>query len=236
MTFNTLGIILKREPWKETGRIYTIYTREAGKVLAVGRATRKPISKLSAHLEPFTLAELHLAHGRRTETICGARLQRSPEPLVADEARHAAAAFAVEAFDHFVKYGERDLKLWDLLDGYLVGLQDAPEADIHQRLESHVWDFMDALGYRPNIEACAMCETVPFGDTRFLPVRGVIVCMRCEPDERMLAGVERYRHGEPNLRAGLAFLEAHLDKPIWSLPIVRGLLISDAEKATVRVF
>jgi DNA repair protein RecO (recombination protein O) len=65
-TYHARGIVLRRETWRDAARLYTVYTREAGKLLAIGRGTRKALSKLGAHLEPYTLVDLHLARGRRT--------------------------------------------------------------------------------------------------------------------------------------------------------------------------
>lgn len=239
-TFHARGIILRRELWRDAARLYTIYTRETGKLMAVGRGTRKLLSKLGAHLEPYTLVDLHLARGRKLETVCGAIMLRSPEPLAADDARYLAACFTAEAVDHFVKTGERDDELWNLIESWYADLAVLPEDKIAGRLAVFVWRFMAHLGYHPKLDDCLECgRALRYETVRFLPVRGAAACRACLLDERSLVGAVSLAPSErdeiaaclegdstplaaPAVRAAaLSLLEAHLDRPLTSLPLVR---------------
>lgn len=244
MTFHTEGIILRRDTWRETGRMYVIYTREAGKVLAVGRGTRKILSKLAAHLEPYSRAELFLARGRRHETVAGAKLTRASEPFVEDDIRHVAASFVAEVFDQLVKWGDRDERLWELLDGFYGGLADAEADTVPATVAGYLWRFMDALGYGPRLHECLICEKPPSPQgIWFMPTSGSVSCRTCRPDERSLiaaepvdaAGVEEIRsflYGDgvegvsspTAVRAAHLFLEAHLDRPLMTQPLLRELM------------
>lgn len=240
-TFHATGIVLKREDWRDAARLYTLYTLEAGKLLAVGRGTRKPVSKLAAHLEPYSACELHLARGRKMETVCGAVLARSSEPLSRDEGRHLAAAFVAEAADHFIKPGEPDPATWRLIEGAFVAVSSAPLADLPALAAAFAWRLMDRLGYHPSLDRCASCDAV-FASGLFLPVRGTVLCGDCRPHERDLAGAEPLDAeaigavrdclaGRPPAlspracAAGLAFLEARLDRPLATLPQVRAMRV-----------
>lgn len=244
MTYHTEGIILKRETWRETGRMYVIYTKEAGKLLAIGRGTRKVLSKLAAHLEPYTTADLFIARGRRYETLAGANMTRSPEPLVQDDTRHVTASFFTEVLDHFVKWGQKDDELWDLLNGFLQDLEHISEEQIQYRLAGFLWEFMDHLGYGPILDQCSVCETENLqGAVWFLPISGAVACRTCRPEERSLVGAElidmqalrelRDFLADPEkkevmspatIRAGHIFVEVHLDRSLTSLPILRTVL------------
>lgn len=238
-TYHATAIILRREPWRDSARLYTLYTREWGKLLAVGRGTAKSTSKLAAHLEPFTLAEVHLAKGRRLETVCGAVLKRQPEELVADSARHAAASLFAEAVDQLVKWNDRDERLWSLFENFLNELATTDNASAS--LAGFTWRLLERLGYRPALESCAACRTGLDGGGLFLPLKGVTLCAACRPHERDLAGAQPLRpealqsiRGGLNddastispatLPAALSFLEVHLDRPLNSLPVVREVL------------
>lgn len=223
-TYHVRALVLKREPWRESARLYTFYTREHGKVLAVGRGTRKLLSKLGPHLEPYSAVDLHLARGRRLETVCGASMTRSSEAFSADEHRHLAAAFIAEAADQLIRRGERDETMWDLLEGAFAGLAVLPAAAASARLEDFIWAFMDRLGYRPKLDACLSCARPLFREpVRFLPLHGAAACAACHLPERDLVGAVILRPGEPSLEAALAFLEARLDRPLATLPAVRAL-------------
>jgi len=241
-TYHCRGIVLRRETWRDTARLYTIYTREHGKLMAVGRGTRKLLSKLGAHLEPYTLVDLHIARGRRVETICGAILLRPPDVLASSDARYLAASFTAEAVDHFVKTGERDDDLWHLLEGWYADLAVLPEEKIDERLSAFIWRLMTHLGYRPKLDACVECgRSLRYEAVRFLPTLGGAACGVCLLDERALVGavpveamaregIAACLDGDPNpsippsaRTAALALLEAHLDRPLSSLPLVRSL-------------
>lgn len=244
MTYHTEGIILKRETWRETGRIYTVYTREAGKLLALGRGTRKVLSKLASHLEPYTTADLFIARGRRYETLAGASMTRSPEPLVANDERHVAVSFFAEAVDHFVKWGEKDEELWGLMDGFLEDLSNIGKDRLPHRLAGFLWKFMDHLGYGPLLHQCSVCETEKLhGAAWFLPTSGTVACRTCRPEERSLVGAElvdavsleelkaffldpekKEIRTPTAIRAGHIFAEVHFDRPLISLPILRQVL------------
>lgn len=233
-TYHVRAIVLKREPWRESARLYTFYTREHGKVLAVGRGTRKLLSKLGPHLEPYSAVNLHLARGRRLDTVCGASTARSSEAFSADEARHLAAAFIAEAADQLIRQGERDETMWDLLEAVFADLAVLPADAVLARLESFIWAFMDRLGYRPKLDACIICGRSFFREAvRFLPLHGAAACADCRLPERELIGAvplpiegQAPRGLTPRcqgLPAALAFLEARLDRPLATLPAVRAL-------------
>lgn len=229
MTYHATGIVLRREAWRESARLYTIYTREAGKVLAVGRGTRKILSKLAAHLEPYSSVEVLLARGRKTEVVCGAAMIRSPEALAADERRHLAAAFVAETVDQLVKMGERDEWLWSLIDGFFNDSRFISADRIGHGLSGFLWRFMSHLGYHPKLEECSECgRDVRAEAVRFLPVRGTAVCRACPLPERELVGAVLMPAAAPTFAGALSFLEAHLDRPLASLPAVKSLLLLGA--------
>lgn len=244
-TYHARGVVLRRESWREAARMYTIYTREAGKLLVVGQGTRKILSKLGPHLEPYSTVDLHLARGRKTETVCGAILVRPPDQFVAHDQRYLAVSFAAEMIDHFVKFGDPDPELWRLIETWHADLSTIPLDRVESRLSVFVWRFMSHLGYRPKLDDCFECgRSLRFEVSRFLPIPGTAVCGRCVLSESHLAGSETLTHQSVeavirllddtasaplsndsfSFAASLAFMEARLDRPLTSLPLVRAMM------------
>lgn len=56
----TEGVVLARDAGRRFDDRYTIFTKEAGKVVAHSTGTRRIVSKLAPHLEPGTLAKLRI--------------------------------------------------------------------------------------------------------------------------------------------------------------------------------
>lgn len=83
-THQTLGIILVSEEFGEGHRLYTIFTKDFGKVQAEARGVQKTSSKLAGHLEPFSLSQLFLIQGHHYWRIGGSVIQKGYESLKTD--------------------------------------------------------------------------------------------------------------------------------------------------------
>src|SRR3989339_1692485 len=70
--FKYTAIVLGKTDVGETDRIYTFYTREAGKIRAMGRGAKKSTAKLAGNLETGNLAEVWVMKGRGLGNISGA--------------------------------------------------------------------------------------------------------------------------------------------------------------------
>lgn len=68
----TSCLVLHSIKFKEHDRIYTLFTRERGKVQARGRGVRKINSKIGPHLQPLSIIDIQLVEGREWYTITGA--------------------------------------------------------------------------------------------------------------------------------------------------------------------
>ena len=73
-TYKTQGIIIKRRNFGEADRILTIYTKRSGKISAIAKGVRKPLSKLGGHLELFYVTDFILSEGRNFDIVAGAEL------------------------------------------------------------------------------------------------------------------------------------------------------------------
>lgn len=76
-TYKTLGIVLASRKARNADRLYTIYTKDLGKIIAQAAGAQKITSKLAGHLEPFSLSQLFLAESRGHFKIAGAQLLNS---------------------------------------------------------------------------------------------------------------------------------------------------------------
>jgi DNA repair protein RecO len=54
----TLGFVLSKKDVKEYDREYCFFTKKYGKINLIAKSVRKPLSKLSAQLEPPALIEI----------------------------------------------------------------------------------------------------------------------------------------------------------------------------------
>lgn len=86
---------MRGRPLGEADRIYTLLTRERGKVGAVAKGVRRARSAMSGRLEPFAEVRVSLHKGRSLDVITEARTIRSYwDGLVRPDALATASLFA----------------------------------------------------------------------------------------------------------------------------------------------
>jgi DNA repair protein RecO (recombination protein O) len=66
---NVEAVVIKRKNIKEADKIFTIYTKQLGKIIAIAKGVRKISSKRSGHLEMFSQVRLSLYHGKTSYLI-----------------------------------------------------------------------------------------------------------------------------------------------------------------------
>lgn len=124
-TISTPAISLAYRPWKEHDLLVTVYTLEQGKVDLLVKSGRRLNSKMAAHLEPFTLLELMIIEGKSLPTAAAASSRNCYVGLKSDYDKLIAAGFAIRQFNHLVKIGQRDDRLFHLLADFFALLNEA---------------------------------------------------------------------------------------------------------------
>jgi DNA repair protein RecO (recombination protein O) len=79
--YRTLGIFLKKEDWAEADQLFTVYTKDFGKLEILGKAIRKISSKLRSGAEIFYLSEIEFIQGKTHKTLTDAILIEKFENL-----------------------------------------------------------------------------------------------------------------------------------------------------------
>jgi DNA repair protein RecO (recombination protein O) len=178
--YTTSGIVLRRISFSETDRIVTLYTRERGKLSAIAKGARKPISRLSGATETLAYGRFQLAEGKNLDVITQVEVKESFPVIRSDIKRIAYASYVVELIDKFVDEREANSSIFDLLLStlYLLERPNEPEKIIR----SFELKFMKLAGYQPALDRCARCGQIYKGvNCQFSPSMGGIVCENCGP-------------------------------------------------------
>jgi DNA repair protein RecO (recombination protein O) len=176
--YQTEAIVLHRADIGEADRVLTVFTPRRGKVRAVAKGIRRPISKMAGHLELFTHTQLLIAHGRDLDLITQAHAIHTFPGIRGNLWRVAYASYAVELVDRFTEEGDEQSTLFALLLRILQYMDSA------QRLDTALYWFelhlLDLLGYRPELRVCVSCghalEPVVNG---FSAASGGVLCPLC---------------------------------------------------------
>jgi len=151
----TDAIVLRARPLGEADRVYTLLTRERGKVDAVGKGVRRPRSSLSGRLEPLAEVRVALHKGRSLDVITEARTVRSYWTGLARPDALATVSLFAETVDLFCEPDLALPEIYALLAGAVgaVAASDAPAALI-PRFQMRL---LHALGLAPADDACVRC-------------------------------------------------------------------------------
>jgi DNA repair protein RecO (recombination protein O) len=233
-------VVLRKLDYGEADRIYTLLTREHGKVGAIARGVRRSTSRLAAALELFSVVDVELARGRNLDVVT--QVVRLPGPRIdADLERTAHAGLIAELADRVTEERHPVEGLYELTVAALRDLALEPEP--RRASAFYMMVALNVLGYAPQLQACASCaRPLPEAPAAFSPAAGGFLCVDCaEPGMhpapvtalkvlRVMAsgGIELYRRlrlDESVLGAVERVLEAqleyHLDRQLKSLRFLR---------------
>jgi DNA repair protein RecO (recombination protein O) len=177
-SFRAEAVILRHSDWGEADRMLWLYSRQHGKLRAIGKGLRKLRSRKAGHLEPFTHVSLQLARGRDMLIVTQAETIDAYLPLREDLVRLGYAAYTVELLDRFTYEEDDNPALYRLLVDTLARLNSEPDPQLAVRY--YELRLLDLLGYRPQLFHCASCENeIRPEDQYFSAAQGGALCPNC---------------------------------------------------------
>ncbi|HBX68497.1 MAG TPA: DNA repair protein RecO [Chloroflexi bacterium] len=183
------GVILRHSDLGEADRLLTIFTRELGKVRVLAKGVRKARSRKAGHVEPFTQAQLQLAHGRDLLILTQAESVAGFAALREDLVLLGYASYVIELLDRSTYEEESNRALYDLLVRTLTRLNRGDDPNLATRY--YELRLLDFAGFRPQLFNCAQCESeIQPEDQFFSASRGGVLCPRCggrEPETRPIS-------------------------------------------------
>jgi DNA repair protein RecO (recombination protein O) len=150
MTFRATGFIVGKRDFRSYDRMFTIYSREFGKLQAMGQATRKLESKLSGNLELLNFAVFTIAKGKTVDRIATVDIKNSFESFKGNLEKLVVALHCIEVVDQLVKWEQPDVQLFELLDEFLATLSICPDGRRVLVGRAFLFKLFFVLGYLPS--------------------------------------------------------------------------------------
>ena len=179
--YRTLGIILKKKERGEADQLFTIYTKDFGKLNILGKGIRKISSKLKAGMEIFYLSEIEFIQGKAHKTLTDTILIDRFKNLRSELKRLNTAFKIVKVLDRFSLKQEPDKKIWQLLEESFKKLDDVKSKIPNPELIYYyfLWNLFSVLGYQPEMTYCLSCgKKISPGLIYFTP-EGGLICQSC---------------------------------------------------------
>jgi DNA repair protein RecO (recombination protein O) len=239
-TYREEAVVLRKLDYGEADRIYTLLTKEHGKIGAIAKGVRKTSSKLASALEVYSQVDIQLAQGRNLDVITQVVRKQKPR-IEADLERTSRAALIAELAERMCEDRHPIEDLYQLTCWALDELAVDPEP--RRAGAFFLSAALDLMGYAPQLGECASCGR-PLAEAAhaFSAASGGFLCSSCaDPAEPVVSpgaikvlrvmfrrDVELYRR----LKLSTAImdevddvladqLEYHLDKRLNSLKFLR---------------
>jgi len=156
--YRAYGLIFKKEDRAEADQLFTVYTKDFGKLEILGRAIRKISSKLRSGAEIFYLSEIEFIQGKTHKTLTDAILIEKFENLKNNLNKLKIAYKISQVLDNLVSGQEPDEKIWQLLNETFGKLNKLEISNLKLELLYYYffWNLVSLLGYRPEISNCTI--------------------------------------------------------------------------------
>jgi len=180
LRYQTRGIIIKRKKCGEADRFLVIYTKKKGKIKVVAKGSRKILSKLAGHIEPFYFSDLSIISGKNINTLAGAELIDDYAILRENSLKTAYAYYICEVLDNLIIDTEPSEEIFNLLLNTLENLKTINNSLLLRHFEVQL---LTHLGHKPELNKCVKCgKTLKLEGNYFSNILGGVVCLGCYRD------------------------------------------------------
>jgi DNA repair protein RecO (recombination protein O) len=180
----TEALIFRSFDWKDSSKIVTLYTREAGKLKVMARGAKRRNSRYQGLLETISLVEavVYISEKRQIQTLGEVSLENSFAAVKKDYQKTGYSFAVLELCDRFLQPGESDPVFFDFLITLLGEMAQAGAAPVV------FWYFLlklcSYLGFRLNLEHCLACGEPARGRPGIFSMsEGGFVCSNCQTGE-----------------------------------------------------
>lgn len=172
------AIVLRAIPYGEKDRIVTLFTRQRGKLTAIAKGSRNPLTRLAPATQSFVHGYYYLAKGKTFEVITQVRLQETYPNLRRDVLLMVACGEICEMVMKSVPEGDADIELFnDLLSALRIANHGV---DANLLFVAFASRLLQHLGHFPELLQCVICaKRTTRSKMHFSTVAGGILCDEC---------------------------------------------------------
>jgi len=180
--YRTQGLILKKVDREESNQLFTVYTKDYGKLEILGKAIRKIKSKLRSGADLFYFSDIEFIQGKTYKTLTDAILIEKFPQIRKELAKLNVANKISEFLDSFTGIEEKDERIWNLLLKTFKILNSYQLSITALQLIYYYffWKALIILGYKPELYNCPICQKKLTPDFLFFnPQEGGVICYNC---------------------------------------------------------
>lgn len=176
------AIVLRGSDYGEADRILTLLTHQHGKLRAIAKGVRRPVSRQAGHLELFNHVDLLLAVGRELDVVTQSQVRHPFRGLREHLERTSHAYYLAELVDRLV---EERTPAPDVFELTLAGLATLERGgDLRLTLTQFQLAVLAAAGFGPELFQCVACHQELRPEVNaFSVASGGVLCPGCARQE-----------------------------------------------------
>lgn len=206
MHMRTKALVLRETAYKESDKILTLLTQEAGKLTASARGCRKKGSALAAGCQLLVWSDMVLYEYQGRWSVQEVAVEREFRGMRKDIVKFALGCYGAEVTELLAVEGVPNQGLLSLMLNTLYALDqlERPPELVKAAFELRS---LCLAGYGPLLEGCAVCGRETPEEARFHLREGVLHCARCRGEvgdgismpvgEGTLAAMRHIVYGDP---------------------------------------
>ena len=176
------GFIFRTENKKEADRVFSVFTRDFGRMEIIGKAIRKITSKLNCGIGIFSISKLEFVRGKNKKILTDAAVLQKFSGLADNPEKFVVACAMADILNDFIKGEEKDEDTFNLLTESFDKLNSHESTVNNYQLIYHYffWNFIAIAGYRPEIYKCIACGRGLSSDNLYFSIeKGGTLCEKC---------------------------------------------------------
>jgi len=180
--YKTAGFIFKREDRLDADRVFSVFTKDFGRIEIFGKAIRRITSKLRSNADLFSFSEIEFIQGKNKKTLTDAFFLEKFKSLPRDPEKLEVSYRVSNLLDSFIKGEEKDERILELLLDFFHKLYNQKLSTNHLQLLYFYffWNFISLLGYAPELFTCAVCKKSLSPINLYLSNKeGGVICENC---------------------------------------------------------
>lgn len=182
MYINTKGLILREVPYKETSKILTVLTADAGRITVSAKGARRKGSKTAAATQLLCFSDMTLSENRDRYTLTEAHPIEMFEGLRFDLEKLSLGSYFAQVLE---AVSDEDMPNPELLSLglnalYVLSENKYPETLIKPAFETRL---MALAGFAPLLDSCCVCGRENPVNPRLDLNGGTVRCRDCREEE-----------------------------------------------------
>ncbi len=198
----TEAIVIKERELGEADKLFTLYTKDFGKIEVLGKGIRKIKAKLKGGLQILNYISLEFVEGKNFYIATDAILKNSFSVIKSNIKKFRSGLYIAALMDKLLKGQERDDKIWNLFLKTLNTLSFYPSFPSDFQgfnfpiysliLRYFEWNLVSLLGLKPELYYCVGCESkIKTGRFFFSAREGGILDQKCQHKDKKAIEISR---------------------------------------------